>query len=236
MVVVHEFGHFAVAKLCGVRVEAFSVGFGPRLFGIKYGETDYKVCLLPLGGYVKMTGETRSRISGSTPGTPVQQPGGERSWVGNSQDADPLIAGGRPRRLHLPSPLAAHADRRGRPGGQLHPGLRAHGLLLRLDQRSPKHEVKTTTIEWVVPARRRHRPVFSPATSSATLTPSTIPTGTQVNQRAGVEPEPDCAGYRGSRRQTVQFSLHVPPAAKGPGFRCQRYGLLFPSSCPAPSA
>ncbi|HUB29287.1 MAG TPA: RIP metalloprotease RseP [Terracidiphilus sp.] len=57
MVVVHEFGHFAVAKLCGVRVESFSVGFGPRLFGVKYGDTDYKVCLLPLGGYVKMTGE-----------------------------------------------------------------------------------------------------------------------------------------------------------------------------------
>jgi regulator of sigma E protease len=58
MVVVHEFGHFAVAKLCGVRVEAFSVGFGPRLFGIKIGDTDYKVCILPFGGYVKMTGET----------------------------------------------------------------------------------------------------------------------------------------------------------------------------------
>src|SRR5579871_1364027 len=58
MVVVHEFGHFAVAKLCGVRVEAFSVGFGPRLFGIKYGDTDYKICALPFGGYVKMTGET----------------------------------------------------------------------------------------------------------------------------------------------------------------------------------
>jgi len=57
MVVVHEFGHFLVAKLCGVRVEAFSVGFGPRLFGIQYGDTDYKVCLLPLGGFVKMTGE-----------------------------------------------------------------------------------------------------------------------------------------------------------------------------------
>src|SRR5579863_6094038 len=57
MVVVHEFGHFAVAKLCGVRVEAFSIGFGPRLFGIRRGDTDYKVCLLPLGGFVKMTGE-----------------------------------------------------------------------------------------------------------------------------------------------------------------------------------
>jgi regulator of sigma E protease len=57
MVVVHEFGHFAVAKFFRVRVEAFSFGFGPRLFGFKYGETDYKVCLLPLGGFVKMTGE-----------------------------------------------------------------------------------------------------------------------------------------------------------------------------------
>jgi regulator of sigma E protease len=58
MVVVHEFGHFVVAKLCRVRVEAFSFGFGPRLFGFKLGETDYKVCLLPLGGFVKMTGES----------------------------------------------------------------------------------------------------------------------------------------------------------------------------------
>src|SRR5208282_5678605 len=58
MVVVHEFGHFLVAKLCRVRVEAFAFGFGPRLFGFKYGDTDYKVCLLPLGGFVKMTGES----------------------------------------------------------------------------------------------------------------------------------------------------------------------------------
>jgi regulator of sigma E protease len=57
MVIVHELGHFIVAKLLKVRVEAFSFGFGPRLFGFKYGETDYKVCLLPLGGFVKMTGE-----------------------------------------------------------------------------------------------------------------------------------------------------------------------------------
>lgn len=67
MVIVHEFGHFAVAKLCKVRVEAFSFGFGPRLFGIKYGETDYKVCLLPLGGYVKMTGETPDHIQNGSP-------------------------------------------------------------------------------------------------------------------------------------------------------------------------
>jgi regulator of sigma E protease len=65
IIVVHEGGHFIVAKLCRVRVEAFSVGFGPRLFGFKIGETDYKVCLLPLGGFVKMTGETESGLTGS---------------------------------------------------------------------------------------------------------------------------------------------------------------------------
>jgi len=58
MVLIHEFGHFAVAKLCGVRVEVFSLGFGTRLFGFKWGDTDYRVSALPLGGYVKMSGET----------------------------------------------------------------------------------------------------------------------------------------------------------------------------------
>jgi regulator of sigma E protease len=58
MVLVHEFGHFAAAKLFGVRVEVFSIGFGTRLFGFRKGDTDYRLSLLPLGGYVKMTGET----------------------------------------------------------------------------------------------------------------------------------------------------------------------------------
>jgi len=57
MVLVHEFGHFAVAKLCGIRVEAFSIGFGKRLFGFHYGDTDYRISILPFGGYVKMSGE-----------------------------------------------------------------------------------------------------------------------------------------------------------------------------------
>ncbi|MEO6982507.1 MAG: RIP metalloprotease RseP, partial [Edaphobacter sp.] len=57
MVLVHEFGHFAVAKLCGIRVEVFSIGFGKRLFGFKRGDTEYQIALIPLGGYVKMAGE-----------------------------------------------------------------------------------------------------------------------------------------------------------------------------------
>jgi regulator of sigma E protease len=56
-VVIHEFGHFIVAKLFKIRVETFSVGFGPRLFGKKWGHTDYRVSAIPLGGYVKLGGD-----------------------------------------------------------------------------------------------------------------------------------------------------------------------------------
>jgi len=57
LIFVHELGHFIMAKRAGIRVDAFSLGFGPRLFGFKRGETDYRVSALPLGGYVKMLGE-----------------------------------------------------------------------------------------------------------------------------------------------------------------------------------
>lgn len=58
MIFIHEFGHFAVAKLLKIKVEVFSLGFGPRLLGFNYGDTDYRVSAIPLGGYVKMKGET----------------------------------------------------------------------------------------------------------------------------------------------------------------------------------
>lgn len=57
LVFVHEFGHFFMAKLVGIRVEVFSFGYGKRLFGFKKGETDYRVSLIPMGGYVKLLGE-----------------------------------------------------------------------------------------------------------------------------------------------------------------------------------
>jgi len=57
LVFIHEMGHFLVAKWRGVRVERFSLGFGKKLIGFTRGETEYIICLLPLGGYVKMYGE-----------------------------------------------------------------------------------------------------------------------------------------------------------------------------------
>jgi len=69
MVVIHEFGHFIVAKLLGIPVETFSVGFGPRLLGFRIGETDYRLSAIPLGGYVKFRGENLEMIQGKSEGT-----------------------------------------------------------------------------------------------------------------------------------------------------------------------
>ncbi len=82
MVLVHEFGHFAVAKLCGVRVEVFSVGFGKRLFGFRHGDTDYRLSLLPLGGYVKMSGESPGEESTGDPAEFNAHPRWQRILIG----------------------------------------------------------------------------------------------------------------------------------------------------------
>ncbi|MDT4897901.1 MAG: regulator of sigma protease [Acidobacteriota bacterium] len=64
-VVLHEFGHFIVAKMLGIRVETFSIGFGPRIWGRKWGTTEYRVSAVPLGGYVKLGGdESNAPIEG----------------------------------------------------------------------------------------------------------------------------------------------------------------------------
>ncbi len=57
VIFVHELGHFLAARLCRVRVETFSLGFGPRLFGWRRGETVYQLALLPIGGFCRMAGE-----------------------------------------------------------------------------------------------------------------------------------------------------------------------------------
>ncbi len=81
MVLVHEFGHFAVAKLCGVRVETFSIGLGKRLFGFRHGETEYQVSALPFGGYVKMAGEIPGETSTGDAGEFGQHPRWQRMLI-----------------------------------------------------------------------------------------------------------------------------------------------------------
>lgn len=65
LVVVHEWGHFIVARLVGIRVDKFSIGFGPVIFGKKVGQTEYVFSLLPLGGFVKLAGESPEDATGA---------------------------------------------------------------------------------------------------------------------------------------------------------------------------
>ena len=57
LIFIHELGHYLACRVTGTRVEAFSIGFGPKLFGWRRGDTVYKLSLIPLGGYVKMAAE-----------------------------------------------------------------------------------------------------------------------------------------------------------------------------------
>jgi regulator of sigma E protease len=78
MILIHEFGHFIAARYFDVRVEAFSFGFGPRLFGFRKGETDYRVSAIPFGGYVKMAGEQPGEESTDDPRSFLAQPRWQR--------------------------------------------------------------------------------------------------------------------------------------------------------------
>ncbi len=64
LIAVHEFGHFLLAKMCGVGVLKFSIGFGPALFRFRKGETDYQLSLIPLGGFVRMVGDMPDSLTG----------------------------------------------------------------------------------------------------------------------------------------------------------------------------
>ena len=81
MILIHEFGHYAVAKFFKVRVEVFSIGFGPRLFGFKRGDTDYRIAAIPLGGYVKMSGENPMDERTGDPGDFLATRAGSVSWL-----------------------------------------------------------------------------------------------------------------------------------------------------------
>ena len=64
LIVIHEFGHFIAAKRSGVRVEKFAIGFGPPILKINGKETQFLICVFPLGGYVKLAGDSRAEAKG----------------------------------------------------------------------------------------------------------------------------------------------------------------------------
>ncbi len=81
MVLVHEWGHFLVARLFGVRVEVFSIGFGPRIWGVRRGPTDYRLSILPLGGYVRMAGDNPAEERKGDPDEFLSKPRWQRVLI-----------------------------------------------------------------------------------------------------------------------------------------------------------
>ena len=81
MVLLHEWGHFLAAKLLRVRVLVFSIGFGPRLLGMKRGATDYRLSALPLGGYVRMAGDNPAEERAGAADEFLSQPRGHRALI-----------------------------------------------------------------------------------------------------------------------------------------------------------
>ncbi len=92
LIFIHELGHFWAAKRCGIKVNTFSIGFGPKIVGFQRGETEYKISLLPFGGYVQMEGENPSEQTGA-PGEFASASIGNRAFVVAAGPAVNLLFG-----------------------------------------------------------------------------------------------------------------------------------------------
>lgn len=80
LIIVHEFGHFMAARKLGVRVEKFSLGFGPQIFRKKKGDTEYSIAAIPLGGFVKLAGDNLEEFKGKQDEY-FSKPPGKRFWI-----------------------------------------------------------------------------------------------------------------------------------------------------------
>src|SRR5580698_3169599 len=207
MVVVHELGHFVVAKLCGVRVEAFSFGFGPRLFGFKYGDTDYKVCLLPLGGFVKMTGEE--------PGQNMDLPVGRQEVIEN----DPGAFTSHPRWQRM---LIGFAG----PVANFILALALMIFYFGWINEVPSVQVKTTTIEWVTPGSAAAQAGIEPGDAIERFDSVDNPDWEAIYAHTRLNANEPVAVTVERNGQTLPLTLHVPAAAKSDDFDLDGAGIL----------
>ncbi len=207
MVVVHELGHFIVAKLCGVRVEAFSFGFGPRLFGFKYGETDYKVCLLPLGGFVKMTGEE--------PGQNMDLPVGRPEVAEN--DSGAFTAHPRWQRM-----LIGFAG----PAANFVLAVVLMVFYFGWINEVPTVEVNTTTIEWVTPGSAAAQAGLEPGDIIRRFDSVDSPDWDQVYARTRLNANQPVAMTVERDGKTLPLTMRIPAAAKDDDFDLSDAGIL----------
>jgi regulator of sigma E protease len=207
MVVVHEFGHFAVAKLCGVRVESFSMGFGPRLFGIKYGDTDYKVCLLPLGGYVKMTGETPDQIATTSEEGAAVNPDDPGAFTSHPRWQRMLIG--------VAGPVANF--------------ILAFVLMafyFAFINEVPLHEVNSTGIEWIAADSQAAQAGFKPGDLVERFGNVTNPDWEKIDEQANFNLGQTVPVTVQRDGNPVQLSITLPPDIKGHDFDISDVGII----------
>ena len=208
MVVVHEFGHFAVAKLCKVRVEEFSFGFGPRLFGYKHGDTDYKVCLLPVGGFVKMAGENFSELTDAATGTATVAPPDDPGALTSHPRWQRMLIG-------FAGPFANF--------------VLAFVLMVCYFgwlNEVPTNEVKSTTVEWVTPGSAAAQAGFEPGDIIRHFDTVNNPDWEDIYDRDKLNPDQTVPVTVARGGTTLQLSLHVPASAKSNNFDPGDEGLL----------
>jgi regulator of sigma E protease len=211
MVLVHEFGHFIVAKLFRVRVEAFSIGFGPRLFGFKRGETEYKVCLLPLGGYVLMTGE-------SMPGENMKLEGETKEQV-EAHKSDPGALTSHPRWQRILIGLAG-------PVANFVLAFVLMAFYYGFINEVPKNAVNSTTVEWVTPNSSAAKAGVQPGDVIKRFdgidNPDWMQVAGQVEQNLGRSVQMTVERNGNSS----QLALQIPELPKGHDFDFTDLGIL----------
>ncbi len=198
MVIVHELGHFIAAKLCGVRVERFSLGFPPRLFGIKIGETDYCVSATLAGGYVKMTGENPAESGDEEdPGSFAAHPRWQRILIGLAGPVANIL-------LTLALMLFYY------------------GFINEVTA----VEVQTAAVEWVTPGSAAEQAGFAPGDAIQSFDGVANPGWDQVYERVKLNADQTVAVTVDRVGKTQPLSLHIPASAKNDDFELADAGIL----------
>lgn len=200
MIVVHEFGHFLVAKLCGVRVERFSIGFPPRLFGIQIGETDYCVSAVLAGGYVKMSGE-------NLPGENLSPEGADQEKI-EADKSDPGALTAHPRWQRM---LIAVAG----PAANFVLALVLMLFYFGWINEVPAVEVQATTVEWVIPGSAAAQAGIEPGDTLRSFDTVKNPSWNQVYAQATMDPNQTVAVTVERGGKTLPLWLRVPGTMKG---------------------
>jgi regulator of sigma E protease len=197
MVLVHEFGHFIVAKAFGVRVEVFSIGFGRRLFGFRRGDTDYRVSLLPLGGYVKMSGENPNEPSSGEPGEFTAHPRWQRMCIG------------------LAGPVSNF----------LLAFVLITGYYM-MHNEVPEYLYEPVTIDWVTPDSPVARAGLEPGDLVRSFDGVSNPTWEDIGRRAAVNLNQTVPVTVERQGRTIETALRVAEKSKGEDFDPEDLGWI----------